>query len=176
MATVPVMPVDVPGEPVVLLRSRVWPAVLMPAAGLIGSIAYGIWAHVFPTGFLPITSAVLVVSALLFGDNEILADDVGLLVRHRRRLVRSYRWEQIREAGLGYGNGFGWRGLTVFPDGGPYDVPGPNSPTVVGKVWLWRTSKETRERIEKVLRKGGVTVIDKRGRPTGDSVEDPNGS
>jgi len=170
------MPVDVPGEPVVLLRSRVWPAVLMPAAGLIGSIAYGIWAHVFPTGFLPITSAVLVVSALLFGDNEVLADDVGLLVRHRRRLVRSYRWEQIREAGLGYGNGFGWRGLTVFPDGGPYDVPGPNSPTVVGKVWLWRTSKETRERIEKVLRKGGVTVIDKRGRPTGDSVEDPNGS
>jgi len=68
------------------------------------------------------------VSGLLFRDNEVLADDVGLLVRHRGRLVRSYRWDQIREAGLGYGSGMGWRGIIVFPDGGPNDVPGPNSP------------------------------------------------
>jgi hypothetical protein len=163
------MPVDVSGEPVVVLRSRIWPAVLAPAAVLVGSIAYGIWAQVFPTGFLPIIAAVLVVSALLFRGNEVLADDVGLLVRHRGRLIRSYRWDQIREAGLGYGSGIGWRGITVFPDGGPYDVPGPNSPTVVGKVWLWRTPADVRERIEAVLREHGVTVIGKRGRRTSDT-------
>jgi hypothetical protein len=170
------MPVDLSGEPVVLLRSRIWAAVLAPAAVLVGSIACGIWAQVFPGGFLPIIAAVLVVSALLFRGNEVLADDVGLLVRHRGRLVRSYRWDQIREAGLGYGGGVGWRGVTVVPDGSPYDVPGPNSPTVVGRVWLWRTSKEVRERIEAVLRKRGVTVVDNRGRRIGDSVQRPNGS
>lgn len=133
------MPVDVSGEPVVLLRSRIWPAVLVPAALLAGIVAYGIWARRFPLDLLTIFAVTSLVSAVLFRGNAVLADDIGLLVRHRGRLSRSYRWDQIREAG-------------------------PNSPTVVGKVWLWRTTHEVRERIEAVLRQHGVTVIDKRGR------------
>jgi hypothetical protein len=158
------MPVDVSGEPVVLLRSRIWPAVLVPAAMLAGSVAYGVWARQLPCDLLTIFAAIWLGSAIVFRSNAVLADDVGLLLRHRGRLIRSYRWDQIREAGLGYGNASGWHGITVFPDGGPYDVPGPNSPTVVGRIFLWRTGRGVRERIEAVLRQNGIPVIDDRGR------------
>lgn len=160
------MSVDVSGEPVVLLRSRIWPAVLVPAVVLAGAVGYDIWTRRPAAWLLTILAAVSVGSALLFRGNEVLADEVGLLVRHRGRLTRSYRWDQIREAGLLPVNGVGWRGMTVVPDGGPYDVPGPNSPTVVGKVWLWRTPQEVRDRIQSVLRGHGVTVIDTTGRRT----------
>jgi hypothetical protein len=156
------MPVDVTGEPVVLLRSRIASAVVVPALLLAGGLAHAIWARQFPGDLLTIFAAIWLVSAIVFRRNAILADDVGLLVRHRGRLTRSYRWDQIREAGPGYGS-FGWHGIAVFPDGGPYDVPGPNSPIVVGKVWLW-PGREVRERIEAVLRQHGVTLIDMRGR------------
>jgi hypothetical protein len=78
------MPVDVSGEPVVLLRSRIWPAVLVPAAMLAGSVAYGVWARQLPCDL-----------------------------------------------------------LTIF---------------------LWRTGRGVRERIEAVLRQNGIPVIDDRGR------------
>ncbi|MET8066612.1 hypothetical protein, partial [Micromonospora sp. NPDC005313] len=75
--------------------------------------------------------------AALLRNGGLLADDVGLLVRHRGRTVRSYRWEEILQAGP-VSVGFNRFGLAVLPEGGPYDVPGPNHAVVIGQVWMWR--------------------------------------
>jgi len=42
-----------------------------------------------------------------------------------------WRWEEIVEVSVGPA-GFGRVGLSVFPKGAPWDVPGPNSATGVG--------------------------------------------
>ncbi|WFE41647.1 hypothetical protein [Micromonospora sp. WMMD998] len=147
-------------EPVVLFASRWWPAVLVPlgllALIIVLALRGSLGSLIVPLGM----TAATVVSAWLHRDGALLADDTGLLVRHRGTVTRSYRWSEIHQAGLAR-PGFGRLALAVYPDGGRWDVPGPNSAVMVGQVWLWRQpDPESRERIEAALRDHGVHVVD----------------
>ncbi|MFI2712988.1 hypothetical protein ACH495_22980 [Micromonospora sp. NPDC018662] len=105
-------------------------------------------------------TAATVIAAWVQRDGALLADDTGLLIRHRGRVTRSYRWAQIRQANLTR-PGFGRLALAVFPEGGPWDVPGPNNAVLVGRVWQWRRPDPSdRERVEAVLRAHGVRITD----------------
>ena len=144
---------------VVLLKSRIWPGVVAPLLlfGLL--IGFGSWSRSFPFWLLVLTGVTLACAAVLRG-SALLADDIGLLVERRGRLTRSYRWDEIKEAGL-MPAGFGRIALMIYPHGGPYDVPGPNSPTTVGSVWVWRwwTDRQTQRRVADLLRAHGVTPL-----------------
>ncbi|GAB3955141.1 hypothetical protein [Micromonospora vulcania] len=143
----------------VLLASRLWPAVLIPAGSLAALVAVGIWQRSFP--FIPIglLLATVLVAWSQRGD-ALLADETGLLVRHHGRVTRRYRWEEIREAGLAR-PGFGQVALAVYPDGGPWDVPGPNNAALVGRIWMLRKpSREIHDRINEFLRSRGIRTVD----------------
>ncbi|WP_433113998.1 hypothetical protein [Micromonospora sp. CA-246542] len=148
-----------------LLASRLWPAVLIPVGVLSALVAVGIWlAPTFP--FLPVALLLttIVVAWRQRGD-ALMADETGLWVRRRGRVTRRYRWEEISQAGLTR-PGFGQVALAVYPHGGPWDVPGPNNPVVVGRVWMLRKpDPQTTDRINALLRSRGVPAIDLQ-RPT----------
>ncbi|MBM0256834.1 hypothetical protein [Micromonospora sp. 4G55] len=150
-----------------LLASRLWPAVLVPVSALALLVAAGIWlAPTFPFVPVGLLLATVVVAWLQRGD-ALLADETGLLVRHRGRVTRRYRWEEIREAGLTR-PGFGQIALAVYPNGGPWDVPGPNSAVLVGRIWMLRKpNQETRDRVNALLRSRGVRTFDSPRPPLG---------
>ncbi|MEV4346406.1 hypothetical protein AB0J83_18210 [Actinoplanes sp. NPDC049596] len=123
------------GEVVVLGESRMWPGVLLPAALTIVVVVY---YGAYLTTVLGLVVAALIV-ALVRRRNAVLADDQGILIRNRRGLRRSYDWSQIER--MGWVSAPGWGAtLTVYPRGGPYDVPGPNSPAEVAGIWPKRRS------------------------------------
>ncbi|SCL53426.1 hypothetical protein [Micromonospora chersina] len=140
----------------VLLASQLWPAVLIPAGALATLVAAGIWLMPsFPFAPAGLLLATVVVAWSQRGD-ALLADEAGLLVRHRGRVTRRYHWEEIREAELTR-PGFGQVALAVYPHGGPWDVPGPNSAVLVGRVWRLRMpDREIQDRIHALLRSRGV--------------------
>ncbi|MCZ7436143.1 hypothetical protein O7598_07055 [Micromonospora sp. WMMC241] len=147
-------------EPVVLFASRWWPAVLAPLGLLALAVALALRGSlgslVVPIGM----SAATVISAWRHRDGALLADDTGLLVRHRGTVARSYRWSEIHQAGVAR-PGFGRLALAVYPNGGRWDVPGPNNAVMVGQVWLWRQPESaSRERVEAVLRAHGVQIVE----------------
>lgn len=150
------------GEPVgaeVLLAAQVWPAVLVPAGVLAVLIAAGIWRGTFPGLPAGILLSVVVLACFQRGD-ALLADGTGLLLRHRGRVTRRYRWDEIHQVGLAR-PWFAQVTLAVFPKGGPWDVPGPNSAVLVGRVWmLRRPDQQTRERVYAILRSRGVRIAD----------------
>ncbi|MGC4889279.1 hypothetical protein [Micromonospora sp. NBC_01392] len=130
---------------------------LAPAGVLAAAVVVGLLLSSFPYGPAALLVAT-VVAAWIQRDGALLADDTGLLVRHRGRVTRSYRWSEIREAGVTR-PGFGRLALAVYPEGGPWDVPGPNSAVVVGRVWrLRQPDLATRERVEALLRSHGVRI------------------
>jgi hypothetical protein len=142
-----------------LLVSRAWPALLVPAgvAGLIALVGT-VLLHSFPYPPFGVAVAV-VVTALVLRRDALLADEDGLLVRRRGRVTRSYRWEEIRQAGLAR-PGFGQVALSVYPHGGPWDVPGPNNAVLIGRVWMLRgPDRQTRDAITALLRAHAVDVI-----------------
>ncbi|WP_319460903.1 hypothetical protein [Micromonospora sp. RTP1Z1] len=142
-----------------LLTSRVWPAVLVPAAVLVLVVVVGlVMLSSFP--FVPFGIALsTVILAVLLRNDALLADEAGLLVRRWGRVTRSYRWDEVRRAGIAR-PGFGQVALSVFPHGGPYDVPGPNSEVLVGRVWLLRRPDQaTCERIAALLRAHGIEAL-----------------
>ncbi|MFC4145204.1 hypothetical protein ACFO0M_02945 [Micromonospora mangrovi] len=142
-----------------LLVSRVWPAVLVPAgiAVLIAVVGIAL-LRFFPYTPFGVALAVVIVGVVLRRD-ALLADETGLLVRRRGRVTRSYRWDEIRRAGLAR-PGFGQVALAVHPHGGPWDVPGPNSAELVGRVWMLRgPDRDTRDALTTLLRTHGVDVI-----------------
>jgi hypothetical protein len=66
--------------------------------------------------------------------NAVLADDVGLLIRARAGLCRSYGWDEIER--MGWRDAGIWGStLELCPRGGPYNMPGPNSSIDVGRIW-----------------------------------------
>ncbi|WP_139128632.1 hypothetical protein [Micromonospora humi] len=147
-------------EPVVLFASRWWPAVLVPLGLLtlivVLSLRGGFASLIAPLGM----TAATVVSAWRHRDGALLADDIGLLVRHRGTVTRSYRWSEIHQAGIAR-PGFGRLALAVYPNGGRWDVPGPNNAVLVGQVWLWRQPESAgRKRVEAVLRAHGVQIVE----------------
>ncbi|MFI7216984.1 hypothetical protein [Micromonospora maritima] len=154
-------------EPVVLFASRWWPAVLVPLGILAATIAVGVRLHTASVLTYSGLTAATVVAAWYQRDGALLADDLGLLVRHRGQVTRSYRWSEIREAGIAR-PGFARLALAVFPEGGPWDVPGPNNAVMVGRVWQLRApDPATRDRVERLLRSHGVRISEPPGRPEG---------
>ena len=147
-----------PGGVEVLLAAQVWPGVLVPAGVLTVLVTTGIWLAptfpYFPVGILLST----VVLAWFQRDDALLADETGLLLRHRGRVTRPYRWDEIHQAGLAR-PWIAQVALAVYPEGGPWDVPGPNSAVLVGRIWmLRRPDRETRERVYAILRSRGVAI------------------
>jgi hypothetical protein len=150
----------VPGDGDVLLVSRFWPAVLVPAGVLAAAVVTGVWL----LDSVPFVPAALLLTTVIVGwlhrGNELLADETGLLVRRRGRITRHHRWEEIHQAGLTR-PGFGQVALAVYPDGGPWDVPGPNSAVLVGRVWMLRMpDRKAQDRIHDLLRARGVRVTE----------------
>ncbi|MFI7284963.1 hypothetical protein ACIBOV_32390 [Micromonospora chersina] len=150
-----------PGGAEVLLASQVWPAALVPAGVLGLLVGTSVWllrgVPLFPVGFL---LGVVVLAWFQRGD-ALLADETGLLLRHRGRVTRPYRWHEIHQAGLAR-PWFAQAALAIYPHGGPWDVPGPNSAVLVGRIWmLGRPNRETRERVYAILRSRGVAIDEK---------------
>ena len=159
------------GQPVgaeVLLAAQVWPGVLVPAGVLAVLVTTGIWlAPSFPYCPVVILLPTVVLAWFQRGD-ALLADETGLLLRHRGRVTRPYRWDEIHQAGLARPAHreqpprrvwIAQVAVAVYPQGGPWDVPGPNSAVLVGRVWmLRRPDRETRERVYAILRSRGVAI------------------
>lgn len=149
-----------PGGAEVLLAAQVWPAVLVPAGILAVLVGTGVWlTPTFP--YLPVGLLLSVVVLAWFQRGDaLLADETGLLLRHRGRVTRPYRWEEIHQVGL-VRPWFAQVALAVYPRGGPWDVPGPNSAVLVGRIWmLRRADRETRERVYALLRSRGVRIAE----------------
>ncbi|MFG2050370.1 hypothetical protein ACGFIW_23415 [Micromonospora sp. NPDC048935] len=126
-------PVEPVGEVLVLGQSRAWPTIAIPGAFVVALILVGVlFDRVSWAGVLLGTASIIL--AFTSSRNAVLADDIGLLVRQRAGLRRSYAWADIER--MGWVDAGMWGStLTVFPHGGPYDVPGPNSSVDVGRIW-----------------------------------------
>ncbi|MDG4799400.1 hypothetical protein [Micromonospora sp. WMMD980] len=147
-------------ESVVLFASRWWPAVLVPLGLVALTIVIGFRLHTASLVVYTGMTAATAIAAWRHRDGALLADDTGLLVRHRGAVTRSYRWSEIHQAGIAR-PGFGRLALAVYPNGGRWDVPGPNNAVMVGQVWLWRQPEPaSRELVEAVLRDHGVRIVD----------------
>jgi hypothetical protein len=121
------------GEIVVLGESRIWPAVAIPA---VAAAALALVAVIFRWAFwygLAAVAASLVL-AVTGRRNAVLADQDGLLIRGRGGVRRSYAWTEIERMGW-RDSGIWGSTLVVHPRGGPYDVPGPNAPVNVWRIW-----------------------------------------
>ena len=121
------------GDVHTLGQSRIWPAIAIPGAAAIAMIIVAVVLRYVSWYAMGAVAASLIV-ALTRRRNAVLGDDIGLLIRARGRLSRSYAWSQIER--IGWRDAGIWGStLQVYPRGGPYDVPGPNSSTDVGRIW-----------------------------------------
>ena len=146
------------GEVHILGQSRIWPAIAVPGTAAIvmimvavaGRDLYWYWAAAF---------AASVLIAVTRRRNMVLSDDIGLLVQTRRGLSRSYAWGEIER--MGWRDAGMWGSvLQVYPRGGPYDVPGPNSSIGVGRVWRPRRRPVDDPMAELLQRHGIKTLLD----------------
>ena len=122
------------GEVYVLGQSRLGSALVGPAATVSVMI---IGAMVLQVGILYIMGSFAIFGMILAvarRRNAVLGDDIGLLIRTRGGLSRSYAWSEIERMGWQHLGLWGSM-LVVYPRGGPYDAPGPNSPIFVGRIW-----------------------------------------
>lgn len=121
------------GEVHVLGQSRAWPAIAIPGAIMAAMIVVGVLFDLINWTVMAFGVASIVL-AFTRWRNGVFADDLGLLVRDRSGLHRSYAWAEIERMGW-VDMGMWGSSLSVFPRGGPYDVPGPNSSINVGRIW-----------------------------------------
>ncbi|MEU4470988.1 hypothetical protein [Micromonospora sp. NPDC023888] len=121
------------GEVLVLGQSRVWPAVAVPVAIMVGVIVVAVLLDWVSWGAL-VLGAASIVLAFVHRRNAVLADDTGVLVRDRGGLRRSYAWREIERMGW-QDSGMWGSSLVVYPRGRPYDVPGPNASVIVARIW-----------------------------------------
>ncbi|MEW1586523.1 hypothetical protein AB0283_13890 [Micromonospora vinacea] len=121
------------GEVHVLGQSRVWPTIAIPGVIMPVMIVVGVLFDLVNWTVLMFGAASIIVAFMRLR-NAVLADDLGLLVRDRSGLRRSYAWDEIERMGW-VDMGMWGRSLAVNPRGGPYDVPGPNASTNVGRIW-----------------------------------------
>ncbi len=124
------------GEVQILGQTRIWPAIAIPGAATIVLIIIAVVFRLVSWYALGAAAASLILGVTR-RSNAVLGDDIGLLVRTRRGVSRPYTWSQIER--IGWRDGGLWGStLQVYPRGGPYDVPGPNSSVDVGRIWLPR--------------------------------------
>lgn len=121
------------GEILVLGQSQIWPGIVLPGATAIVMIIVAVVFHMV-FWWVMVADAAAIIVAITRRRNAVLGDDVGLLIRTRGGLSRSYAWHQIERMGWQKGGAWG-NTLQVHPRGGPYDVPGPNSSIGVGRIW-----------------------------------------
>ncbi|MEU7973530.1 hypothetical protein AB0B48_15995 [Micromonospora sp. NPDC049089] len=121
------------GELQVLGQSRVWPGIAIPGVILLVMIVVGALFDLFSWTAL-VFGAGWIIIAVQRSRNAVFADDLGLLVRDRKGLQRSYAWDEIERMGW-VDLGMWGASLAVNPRGGPYDVPGPNASINVGHIW-----------------------------------------
>ncbi|MEU1590841.1 hypothetical protein [Micromonospora sp. NPDC005710] len=121
------------GELHVLGQSRVWPGIAIPGAILLAMIVVSVFFDLF-SGTALVLGVGSIIVAVLRLRNAVFADDLGLLVRDRSGLRRSYAWDEIERMGW-VDLGMWGATLAVNPRGGPYDVPGPNASVNVGRIW-----------------------------------------
>ena len=121
------------GEVQVLGESRIWPAVAVPGVAAVILVAVAAYFR-FVSGLAVGAVGASLVVAVLWRRNAVLADDVGLLIRGRRGTRRSYAWSEIDRMGW-LDTGLWGSVLELHPKGGPYDVPGPNSPVRPARIW-----------------------------------------
>jgi hypothetical protein len=144
------------GELLVLGRSRVWPAVAVPVAIMVGVIVAAVLLDWVSWGAL-VLGAASIVLAFVHRRNAVLADDTGVLVRDRGGLRRSYAWGEIERMGW-QDSGMWGTSLVVFPRGGPYDVPGPNASVIVARIWRPRRA-HLADPMPALLRTHGIKTI-----------------
>ena len=143
------------GDVQVLGESRIWPGVAIPGAVAIAMI---IAAVVFrQVSWYAVLVAASLALAVTSRRNAVLADDEGLLLRSRGGLTRSYAWTEIER--IGWRDGGLWGStLEVFPRGGPYDVPGPNSPTNLARIWRPRRRRHP-DPLPELIRRHGIKTL-----------------
>ncbi|WP_112726859.1 hypothetical protein [Micromonospora noduli] len=122
------------GEVHVLGQSRVWPAIAIPGVILVVMIVVKVVFDLLNWTVLAFGAASIIVAATRLR-NAVFADDLGLLVRDRSGLRRSYAWDEIERMGWDDAGMMWGSSLAVYPRGSPYDVPGPNASINVGRIW-----------------------------------------
>ena len=144
------------GEVHVLGQSRLWPAIAIPAVSAIVMIIVAVAAH-YVSWYLVGAVAASGVIAVTRRNNTVLSDDRGLLIGKRRGWCRSYAWSEIER--MGWRDAGIWGStLQVYPRGGPYDVPGPNSPIDVGRVWRPRR-RYVDDPLPELLQRHGIKTL-----------------
>ncbi|KAB1915567.1 hypothetical protein F8280_31565 [Micromonospora noduli] len=86
------------GEVHVLGQSRVWPAIAIPGVILVVMIVVKVVFDLLNWTVLAFGAASIIVAATRLR-NAVFADDLGLLVRDRSGLRRSYAWDEIERMG-----------------------------------------------------------------------------
>ncbi|MGK5681432.1 hypothetical protein [Actinoplanes sp. URMC 104] len=147
------------GDVHVLGHSRLWPAIAVPGAAAVVLAIISVALRAFPLLPIGLVAAALML-ALVRRRNAVLADDLGLLVRTRAGTTRSYAWTEIDRMGW-HDNGLLGSVLEIYPRGGPYDVPGPNSSVFVGRIWRPRRRRHPDPLPELMERHGIKTLIDR---------------
>ncbi|MER7586580.1 hypothetical protein ABTW72_03495 [Micromonospora sp. NPDC127501] len=122
------------GEVHVLGQSQGWPAIAIPGVILVVMIVLEVFFDLLNWAVLAFGAASVIVAVTRLR-NAVLADDLGLLVRDRSGLRRSYAWDEIERMGWADAGMMWGSSLVVYPRGGPYDVPGPNASINVGGIW-----------------------------------------
>lgn len=149
-----------------VLVPLVWPAVVGAVAVCLAVAGRGADALVA----LALAGVVLLVGLLaaaalqlVFGENRLRLDDVGLTAIRRGKATVAFAWAEIFEANWVDGNSGLFRlpsgaGLWVWPRGSTWAVPGPNSPVRVGQLMLWtpRQRREARAAVEARLHQHGL--------------------
>ena len=145
------------GDVHVLGQSRIWPAIAIPGAAAIAMIIAALAFRRVSDWALVIVAASIIM-AVTRRRNAVLGDDVGLLIRTGKGLSRSYAWSEIERLGW-QDTGIGGSTLQVYPRGGPYDVPGPNSPIGVGRIWRPRRRHLKVDPLPELLQRHGMKAL-----------------
>jgi hypothetical protein len=145
------------GDVHVLGRSKLWPAIAAPAAGAV-ILAVGAVVFHFVLWYPIAATAASLIVAVAHPRNAVLGDDIGLIIRARAgSLSRSLPWTDIERMGW-QDSGMWGSTLRVYPHGGPYDVPGPNSPITVGRIWEPRR-RHRPDPLPELLQRHGIKTL-----------------
>ncbi|MEW2147018.1 hypothetical protein AB0869_29825 [Micromonospora vinacea] len=114
------------GEVHVLGQSRVWPTIAIPGVIMPVMIVVGVLFDLVNWTVLMFGAASIIVAFMRLR-NAVLADDLGLLVRDRSGLRRSYAWDEIERMGW-VDMGMWGSSLAVNPEAVPTTCRGPTRP------------------------------------------------
>jgi hypothetical protein len=101
------------GDVYVLGKSRIWPGIAIPGAVAITMIIVAVVLRHIPW-YAVVAVAGSILIAVTRRRHAVLGDDIGLLIRSREGLSRSYAWSEIER--MGWQDAGGWGStLQVYP-------------------------------------------------------------